>query len=96
VGQEPSGKLPLTPGQRRLRAGIAGATRSSRHDADAGQQARAAFWHRFIREVDPDLILPEAERERRARAALRAHMLRMALRSSRARQARKAAEASRG
>jgi hypothetical protein len=43
--------------------------------------ARQAFLSRFEREVDPDGLLPPAERNRRAHYALRAHMLRLAKRS---------------
>ncbi len=47
--------------------------------------AREAFLRRFDREVDPDGVLPPAERRRRAEHALRAHMLRLAKRSATAR-----------
>ena len=47
--------------------------------------AREAFLSRFEREVDPDGSLPPDERRRRAQHALRAHMLRLAKRSVRAR-----------
>jgi hypothetical protein len=40
---------------------------------------------RFLREVDPGLRLPPAEREERARALRRAHMLRLARASAAAR-----------
>jgi len=45
----------------------------------------------FRDQVDPDRTLPEDERERRAYAALRAHMAKLALASSKARAKRKAA-----
>ncbi len=51
--------------------------------------ARAAFFQRFVDEVDPDRVLPEAERQRRAEAARRAHFQRLALRSSRIRRQRR-------
>ncbi len=47
--------------------------------------ARDAFLRRFEREIDPDNTLPPDERRRRAQHALRAHMLRLAKRSIRAR-----------
>jgi hypothetical protein len=47
--------------------------------------ARQAFLNRFEREVDPDGLLPLAERHRRAQHALRAYMLRLAKRSVAAR-----------
>lgn len=51
--------------------------------------AREQFLARFEREVDPDGRLPEAERRRRAEAARRAHMLRLSLKSVKARSLRK-------
>jgi hypothetical protein len=47
--------------------------------------AREAFLRRFEREVDPDGVLPPAERGRRAQHALRAYMLGFAKRSMAAR-----------
>jgi hypothetical protein len=44
--------------------------------------ARAAFLDRFVRQVDPDGVLPSDEQERRARSALRAHMARLRLKSA--------------
>jgi hypothetical protein len=90
---ETEDRPPLTAAQRRLRAGIAGATRSSKQNADVGKTARAALFRRFENEVDPDGVLDEIERKRRAKAALRAHMLRMSFKASRARQAQRAAKA---
>lgn len=78
--------MPLSLEQRRLRAQIAANERWSREDPKEGiKPARAAFERRFERQVDPDGVLPSAERKRRARAAMRAHMQRLALASSRAR-----------
>jgi hypothetical protein len=47
--------------------------------------ARAKFLAKFIDEVDPDRVLSEPERLKRAEHALRAHMTRLALRSAKAR-----------
>ena len=78
--------LVLTPEQRSLRARIAANTRWSREDptenAIRGQKGLRA---RFLREVDPDNTLTKAERLRRADAAYRAHMSRLAFASSKAR-----------
>lgn len=83
--------MSLSPEQRQLRASIAGNSRWSQEDPKEGtKSARKAFEQRFLDQVDPQRVLPEAERERRARAALRAHMQRLALRSSKVRGARKA------
>ena len=51
--------------------------------------ARAAFEDRFVREVDPDRTLPEAERQRRAAAARKAYFTRLAYLSAKARRARR-------
>jgi hypothetical protein len=84
----------LSPEQRTLRARMAANTRWSREDAHEGtEKARAAFANRFEREVDPDGLLPAAERTRRAECARKAHMQGLALKSARARQARRQAPA---
>ena len=78
--------LSLSPEQRVLRAQIAANTRWSKEDPKEGTKpARAAFERRFELEVDPNGTLPVVERRRRAAAAMRAHMQRLALASSRAR-----------
>ena len=84
----------LTPEQRRLRASIAAHTRWSREDPTATAEAgQAGLVAKFRRQVDPDNQLPEAERERRAVSAYRAHMKRLALASSKARAARAGGDA---
>lgn len=80
----------LTPEQRRIRAQIAANTRWSKEDPTAtAERAQAGLLEKFRREVDPNNELPEAERERRALAARRAHMQRLALASSKARSAKR-------
>jgi hypothetical protein len=79
----------LTPAQRSLRASIAANTRWSVEDPTANaERGQAGLVARFRRQVDPDHQLPDAERERRAQSAYRAHMQRLALASSKARAAR--------
>jgi hypothetical protein len=79
----------LSPSQRTLRAQIAGNTTHARHDSHAiAARAREGFVKRFLDEADPDRVLPEAERYRRARHLMKAHMARLALKSSKARKAR--------
>ena len=51
---------------------------------------RAGLERRFLDEVDPDRLLPEPERQRRAEWARRAFYQRLALASAKARRARKA------
>jgi hypothetical protein len=78
----------MTPGQRILRSRI-GAYRRWANESNptaATAPARSAFLQRFLDEVDPDRVLPEAERTRRATAARKAYMQQLALRSSVARQ----------
>jgi hypothetical protein len=61
----------------------------SRYDSRSlSQPARDAFMARFEREVDPDDVLPPAERARRAEHARKAYFTKLALKSARARQAK--------
>ncbi len=73
----------LTPEERTQRARLAAQVRWSRHDPVAGTEpARRGFNEKFIDEVDPDRILPEAERVRRAESARKAFYTRLAYRSA--------------
>ena len=81
----------MTPAQRRLRAQIAANSRWSREDPGANAaRGQAGLAARFEREVDPDGVLPLPERVRRAEAARKAHMQRLALASAKTRSARSA------
>ena len=72
--------------RRSLSARIGGLTRAAQYDGrEVTANARAGFHARFEREVDPDCALPEVERARRAKAAMKAHMARLALASAKAR-----------
>lgn len=63
----------------------------SRHDTrDLTAKARQTFLDTFEQQVDPEGTLPESERRRRAEAARRAHMARLAYESVKVRRARKA------
>jgi hypothetical protein len=81
--------MSLTPAQRALRGRMAAYTlHSGLSDAQEREHtapARQAFLNRFERQVDPDGILPPAERARRAEQARKAHMTGLALRSAKAR-----------
>ena len=82
-----------TPQQRRLRARHAALIRWSREDPAANaRRGQAGLRARFYDQTDPSL--PEAERQRRADCAYRAHMLRLSLAASKARAARAASRAS--
>ena len=54
-------------------------------------EVRKGYFARFEDQVDPDRVLPEQERHRRAQAALKAHMARLALASAKARSKKRAA-----
>jgi hypothetical protein len=70
-------------------ARIGGLARAAKYDGrEVTKAARRAFTDRWTREVDPKGILSERERERRARAAMCAHMQRLALRSAQVRRRR--------
>jgi hypothetical protein len=76
----------LTPSERSLRARIAAHAKHAKHDpAESTAAARQAFLDRFEREVDPEGVLPETERRRRADHARKAYFARLALKSAQAR-----------
>ncbi len=80
----------LTPAERTARARLAAHTLHSRVDSTVHTEpARRAFLERFEQAVDPDKVLPPAERRRRAEHAKKAYFTRLALRSARARRARR-------
>lgn len=70
-----------------IRAQIAAHSMPARHDSrEITENAHAGFMAKFLAEVDATSPgLPEAERLRRAEHLLRAHMLRLALASVKAR-----------
>ena len=73
-----------------LRGRIGAAVLHSRYDSkEITAKARTAFLTRFAREVDPDGLLPEAERIRRAGHARSAYFARLAYASAKARKRRK-------
>jgi hypothetical protein len=62
----------------------------SRHSShEIAARAREGLAQKFLDDVDPDRVLPEAERLRRAEHARRAHLARAARLSAVARSARK-------
>jgi hypothetical protein len=85
--------MPAEPAsQRALAARVAAHSKWAVTDPIEGTAAaRRAFLDRFEREVDPDGVLPPAERARRAEHARKAHMTRLALASAKARSRRAAA-----
>ncbi len=80
----------LTPAERSLWARAAAYRLHSLYDSrDLTANARAAFQDRFARQVDPEGILPEAERHRRAECARKAYFAALAAKSARARRDRR-------
>jgi hypothetical protein len=78
--------MALTASQRSARARRAAYVRHSRTSGlEATKAAREGWRRRFLDEVDPERVLPEAERERRAALAAKAHMLKLNALSARAR-----------
>lgn len=76
------------PTRRSQNARIAALSRWSKQDSKQGTQAaRDGRLARFARQVDPDNSLPAAERDRRARCAMRAEMARIGRLPRRASQA---------
>jgi hypothetical protein len=82
----------FSPSERSLRARIAAHTLHSRVDsrehtapARAASPGQLPYWEH---QVDPNNELSELERKRRAELARRAHMVRLALASSRSRRKR--------
>lgn len=83
--------MPLSPAQRSLRARVAShASWANTPDVHARTQpARDAFLARFEDKVDPDRVLEPGERARRAESARRAYFGSLALKSAKARAAKR-------
>jgi hypothetical protein len=76
----------LTHAERVLRARKAAHARWAKHSAaEHAEKMRDGLWQKFLDEVDPDRVLPEDERERRAGQARKAFYADLAYRSARAR-----------
>ncbi len=81
----------LTAEQRRLRAQKAAHSAHAKYGGEhMTRNARRAFDVRFVDEVDPDRVLPIAERTDRANQARSAYFRGLALKSSQARSNRSA------
>ena len=79
----------LTPAERSLRGRMGAYVVHARYDPrQTTAPARAAFLNRFLDEVDPDRVLPEPERLRRAASARKAYFTRLAFLASRRRRDR--------
>jgi hypothetical protein len=79
----------MSPEQRSLQASAMANARWAKSDPkEALRPLFDARMERLRDQVDPDRSLPETERERRVRAAMRSQMKFLALKSARARAAR--------
>lgn len=78
----------MTPAERKFRAQIGAYSLHAQGKTNTAP-ARAAFFARFEREVDPEGILPPAERHRRAEFKYKAYMKALSLKSSRSRKKNK-------
>jgi hypothetical protein len=85
--------MALSPEQRSLRAKAAAHVMHSRNDSrELTKAARSGFAASFERMADPEGLLSEEERRRRADHLMRAHMAKLSLKASKAR-GKKAASA---
>jgi hypothetical protein len=81
-----------TPSERSLRARMGAHSLHAKHDSrELTAPARKAALDRFLVEVDPDGILSEGERNRRAAHARKAYFTNLALKSAIARRRNSAA-----
>lgn len=65
-----------------LRGKLGASVAHQRHNgSDITANSRKAQWERWLNVVDPDRMLPERERVKRARNARREYMLRLAIKS---------------
>jgi hypothetical protein len=79
-------RSPFDPSEMALRGRIGAYALHARRDPrETTARARVSFLQRFEREVDPEGVLPEHERRRRAEYARKAYFARLALTSARAR-----------
>ena len=84
-------EIGLTPSERSMRGALGAhvSWQNTENRTERTAPARKAFDDRFEREVDPDGVLPPAERAKRVENARRAYFLRLALKSARARRSAK-------
>lgn len=83
----------MTPAERSIRGRIGAYSLHAQGGTNTGP-AREKFMERFFSEVDPDHLLSEAERQRRAEAAREAYFARLALNSAKSRSKKKSKKAS--
>ncbi|WP_026454834.1 hypothetical protein [Saccharomonospora iraqiensis] len=81
----------LTPEQRSTRARLAAYSMHAQGKTNT-KAAQDALQQRFLDEVDPDRVLPEAERLKRAEYARKLYYTRLAYKAARARAAKRQAQ----
>ena len=82
----------LSTNERSLRARAAAYARASKYDGKTvTEAARAGRWAKLLATVDPDGVLPESERVRRAEALRKSQLYLAALKSAKVRRERRAA-----
>jgi len=80
----------VTPSERSLRGRIGGlALAAQQNPREYTAAARKAFLAKFETDVDPQGLLPEDERQRRAGAARKAYFARLGLKSAQVRRKKK-------
>jgi hypothetical protein len=78
--------MALSPEQKSLRSRAAAHVLHGTHDSrELTKAARSGFAAKFERLADPEGLLPEAERKRRADHLLKSHMASLSLKASKAR-----------
>ena len=81
--------MTLSPAERTLRARLAAHSLHAQvNSRDHTAPARRAFMDRFEDQVDPNRVLPNVERQRRAEQAKKAYFTRLALKAVQARRRR--------
>jgi hypothetical protein len=81
----------LTPAQRTLRARVAAYARAAKYGPEVTRPAFTGRMAKLAAQVDPEGVLPDWERQRRATALLRSQMAALSLKASRARSKKKPA-----
>ena len=79
----------MTPAERIHRAKVGAYSMHAQGRTNTGPARRAFMIERFEREVDPERVLSEPERQKRAAYARKAYFAKLALKSAQARKTKK-------
>ena len=80
--------MALSAAERSARARVAALARAAKYGPEVTRKATEARMRGYLHEVDPDGVLPQPERERRALAARRRDMARLSYLALRAKRRR--------